>query len=309
MKEAVIMDIQRYSIHDGPGIRTTVFFKGCGMKCLWCHNPESQNPDPEMMFYRERCIGCRVCNDFCKRGAHRFGAEGHQMDLARCRKCPSMRECSELCPTEALRLCGKNMSAQEVLNAVMADRNFYGEDGGVTCSGGEPLLWDDFLQEFLPMCKNRGISTCLDTTLNVEWERVEHLLNWTDLFLVDVKFMNRENHILYTGVDGDKTIENLQRLAERKKPVIIRMPLLARVHETEEELCARRRLLEKLPNVLRVDCFAVSDHAAAKYRALQRNFVPVQGIADAEAYGKQIAAAHSAKSDCLTGGYDRDMPE
>lgn len=288
MKKAIIMDIQRYSIHDGPGIRTTVFFKGCHMACQWCHNPEAQYPGPEMLFYGERCIGCTACFSFCKRGAHSLKGGLHQIDLRRCRDCPGMETCSDICPAEALRLCGRKMDSDQVMKAVLADKSFYGEEGGVTCSGGEALLQNEFLQEFLPMCKKQGISTCLDTTLNVEWERVEGLLEWTDLLLVDIKFMNRENHIRYTGVDGALTAENLYRLAALKKPVILRMPLIAQLHETKEEVAARKKLLERLPNVERVDCFAVTNHGAAKYRALQRTFTPFQGSVDAKAYKRSF---------------------
>lgn len=284
MKKAVIMDIQRYSIHDGPGIRTTVFFKGCNMACRWCHNPESQRAEPEMLFYKERCIGCRACLLVCERGAHSMAGKIHQVDLSRCRDCEKKRACSDACPAQALCLCGTEMDAQQVLKEVLADRNFYGKEGGVTCSGGEALLQDEFLREFLPLCKKEGISTCLDTALHVDWERIEKLLEWTDLFLVDLKFMNRENHIRYTGVDNEKTIQNLYRLAEQNKPVILRMPLLARLHETEEEIRARRELLKRLPNVVRTDCFAVSNHGASKYEALQRDFLPFTGISDTQAY-------------------------
>lgn len=271
--KAMLMDVQRYSIHDGPGIRTTVFLKGCHMVCKWCHNPESQHPEAEMLFYEEQCVNCMSCVSLCDRKAHRVEDGIHKMDLAVCRNCPKLEICAQNCPSQAMRLCGQEMDTTELLDKVLADRDFYGEEGGVTFSGGEPLLQDDFLAEFLPLCKKNGISTCVDTTLNVEWERVEKLLPFIDLFLVDIKFMDEDNHKKYTGIDGKLTVENLRRLSERNKPVILRMPLIAQINDTDQEAADRRKLLEGLSNVQRVDCFAVTNHGAAKYKALQRKMV------------------------------------
>lgn len=288
MKKAMIMDIQRYSIHDGPGIRTTVFFKGCHMSCKWCHNPESQRAEAEMLFYEEKCIRCMACFSFCRAGAHRMEAGIHKMDLSLCRGCARMAECGGGCPAQALRMCGREMDARQLLEKVLADREFYGEEGGVTCSGGEALVQDEFLLEFLPLCREAGISACLDTTLNVEWEKVERLLPYVDLFLVDVKFMDPEKHREYCGADGALTLENLDRLSKRGKPVILRMPLLAGINDTEEEAQKRKKLLGQLVNVQRVDCFGVTGHGAAKYRALQREFVPFNQGADPNALAEQM---------------------
>lgn len=272
MGKAMIMDVQRYSIHDGPGIRTTVFFKGCHMACRWCHNPESQYTKPEVIFYQEQCIGCLCCLSFCQREAHKIEKGKHTIDLTICKTCTEKEKCTQVCPTEALRLCGQEIEAEELLKKVMVDRDFYGEEGGVTCSGGEPLLQEAFLQEFLPMCKEQGISTCLDTTLNVEWKKIDKLLPFIDLFLVDIKFMDKILHTKYTGMDGECLKQNLYHLSKLDKPVIVRMPLVFGVSDTGEEIEARRHFLTELSNVQRVDCFAVTNHAAAKYRALQRTY-------------------------------------
>lgn len=270
MKAATIMDIQRYSIHDGPGIRTTVFFKGCHMACRWCHNPESQRGEPELLFYENSCINCGECVPLCRKNAHSTENGKHRIDLSLCAGCTGIEACSRICPAEAMKLCGREMTTEEVLHQVMKDRDFYGSQGGVTCSGGEPLLQEDFLAEFLPLCKENRISICLDTTLNVDWKRVERVLPWTDLFLVDVKFMENDSQLYYTGMDGKRGLENLYRLSERNVPVIIRMPLIKGVNDTDKEITERKKLLENLKNVQRVDCFAVGNHAAGKYRALQR---------------------------------------
>lgn len=277
MEKAWIMDIQRYSIHDGPGIRTTVFFKGCHMGCLWCHNPESQRPQPEMLYYANQCVGCGACAAFCKRGAHSLGEAGHQVDLSRCRDCPDKEECAALCPAEALRLCGREMTVEDVLAQVREDLSFYGgpqEDvtqrGGVTCSGGEPLLQAGFVAQLLRACWEEGIGTCVDTTLNLPWNQVEQVLPYTDLFLVDVKMMDHALAREYTGQDPHWMVENLKKLTQLGKPVIVRTPLVPGVNDTAGESAAREALLAGMENILRWDTFYVTDHGAKKYAALGR---------------------------------------
>lgn len=269
MKTAIVMDIQRFSIHDGPGIRTTVFFKGCHMACRWCHNPESWREEPEMMFYENRCIGCGACLAICRKGAHTVAGK-HTVDLRKCLDCEKKEACARICPAQALKLCGERMTAQQIFSEVEKDRSCYGNEGGLTCSGGEPLLQADFLTGLLPICRKEGFSVCVDTTLNVEWKAVEEVVPWTDRFLVDIKFLNEENHIRYTGRSGTKTVENLLRLSDRGVPVILRMPLVDGLNNTVEEVERRKKLLNRLHNVERIDCFAVSGHAAGKYRALQK---------------------------------------
>lgn len=227
-----------------------------------------------MLFYEKQCIGCMACFPLCDKGAHRIERHPennvHKMDLTLCQNCPKLEICAESCPSQALRSCGREMEAGELLNEVLKDRDFYGQEGGVTCSGGEPLLQDEFLLEFLPLCREHGISTCVDTTLNVEWKRIEKLLPSIDLFLVDIKFMDDALHRQYTGVSGKPTIENLCRISDAGKPVILRMPLAAGVNDTDKEIAERKAFLEILSNIQRVDCFAVTGHGAAKYQALQK---------------------------------------
>lgn len=275
MEQGTIMDIQRYSIHDGPGIRTTVFFKGCHMNCLWCHNPESQNPDPEMMFYPLQCVGCGNCLRFCQRGA--VSIQPHQVDFGKCAACPEKASCAAQCPSEAMRLCGRKMTVEQVLEEVRADRAFYGsreepvsQRGGITCSGGEPLLQGGFVAELLKACREEGFGTCVDTTLNLPWEQVEAVLPVTDLFLVDVKMMDDGLAREYTGQDSRWMRENLKRLADMKKPVILRTPLVKGVNDTPEEAAAREAFLAGMENILRHDLFYVTDHGANKYQALGR---------------------------------------
>ncbi len=277
MEKAIIMDIQRYSIHDGPGIRTTVFFKGCHMSCKWCHNPESQKMGPEMMFYSAQCVNCGACAQFCRKGAVQWGNGKNQVDVSLCAQCDEMVQCALRCPAEALQVCGREMTVDQVLEQVRRDKQFYGspEDplmcrGGVTCSGGEPLLQGEFAAKLLKTCCEEGTGTCVDTTLNVPWKMVEQVLPYTDLFLVDVKILNQDMAQKYTGKDSQQMQENLKRLAVLGKPVILRTPLLRGVNDTPEETGAREKFLAGMDNILRRDKFYVTDHGAKKYAALGR---------------------------------------
>lgn len=273
MQKATILEIQRYSVHDGPGIRTTVFFKGCHLACKWCHNPESQDPKPEMLFYADRCIGCGTCAALCGRGAASSGTVRVEV----CRACEKKRECAANCPAEALRVCGEEKTVDEVFAEVLRDRAFYGAPeepllsrGGVTCSGGEPLLQGEFLKALLERCRAAGIGTCVDTTLNVPWASIEPILHCTELFLADLKFMDDGLAARMTGRSYALARENLQRLSALGVPVIIRVPVAPGVNDTPEEERARGAFLAALQNVIRADRFEVTNHAARKYMALQR---------------------------------------
>lgn len=227
-----------------------------------------------MIFFENLCIGCGACRRFCKRGA--VGTE-RRVNLSICRDCPAKQDCAENCPAQAMKLCGALMSTAEVLREVLRDRAFYGSTvdnllsrGGVTCSGGEPLLQADFVAELLEQCCQEGVGTCVDTTLNLDWSVVERVLPFTELFLVDLKLMDDENAKKYTGMDNRLTVENLNRLSVLGKPVILRIPLLMGLNDTPKEEQAREKVLAGLSNIMRVDRFYVTNHAASKYRALQR---------------------------------------
>lgn len=273
------MDIQRFSIHDGPGIRTTVFLKGCHLHCQWCHNPESQLPFPEVMFYQKQCFGCGACMPLCRRNAHRIeevADEGkrktiHTIRLDCCRGCEDMERCAAVCPSLAIRLVGKRMSAEEVMTELRKDKDFYRQGGGVTFSGGEPLLQLSFLKEILPKCRKEGLHVCIDTTLEIAWEQLKEVAGEIDLFLVDCKVLNPERAVVYQGRAYQYMPENLRRLSERNIPVILRVPIAAGVNDTPEESEERRRLVEGLRNIIRIDTFPVSSHGRSKYEALQRS--------------------------------------
>ena len=271
MNTAIIMEIQRYSIHDGPGIRTTVFFKGCHMKCGWCHNPESQSKKPEMMFFESSCIQCRVCEAICQRDAHYFADKSHKINLELCKNCDKQEQCQEICCTNSFKLCGKRMKVEEVFREIMRDRGYYGGLGGVTFSGGEPLIQYEYLKEIMRCCKQAGSSVCLDTTLNVEWKIIESITPYTDLYLIDLKCMDENLHIALTGVSNKNLFANIKRLSDLGARMIIRMPIIEGINDSETEMQERKMFCQDIRGLERIDRIPVSNYGRVKYKALGKN--------------------------------------
>jgi pyruvate formate lyase activating enzyme len=248
MTTGVIFDIQRFSLHDGPGIRTTVFFKGCPLKCLWCHNPESINPDIELAFYTHKCINCGSCILVCPTGAlQNDDLKGKKYDREICQFC---WKCSEACASEALKVQGKRYRVEEVLTEVLRDLPFYKQSGGgVTLSGGEPTFQFDFCLALLEACKENNISTALDTSGFVLWERLERLLPFVDIFLYDIKHMDSEEHKRLTGVPNEVILENLLKLDKVGKPIEIRIPIIPGYNDSEENIEAVSNLIKGLKSI------------------------------------------------------------
>lgn len=264
----LVMDVQRFSLHDGPGIRTTAFLMGCNLRCRWCHNPESWVMARRMMFYQSRCRRCGKCAELCTNGAHEFDAQGHHMEVSRCMGCDRLDLCMACCPAEAMVVCGKEYAPEELVDLLARDRLFYGEDGGVTFSGGEAMLQDSFLQQCLMLCRERGLHTCVDTAANVPAERMLRIAELCDLFLIDLKAVKRERHQRLCGTDHAQILENIRLLGKMEKPMWIRIPLIHGENAQEEELHAMADFLMGIPSVERVDLFPVMNHAQDKYRAL-----------------------------------------
>ncbi len=223
MLTANIFDIIRNSFVDGPGIRTTVFFKGCNLRCAWCHNPESQISERQMMFYKNKCMGCKKCRKVCPN------------DLEKCELCG---RCELYCPHSARQICGKEMTAEEVFAELVKDKMFYeASGGGVTFSGGECMLQADFLCEMLKKCKESGIHTAVDTAGNVPWDSFEKIMPYTDMFLYDVKLATDDLHKKWTGVSNRLILENLRRLSEGfNGDIIIRIPVIGGVNDNDKEM-------------------------------------------------------------------------
>ena len=234
--QGVVTNIQRFSIHDGPGIRTTVFLKGCNLRCFWCHNPETWSPRPELQTFPAKCIGCGACLSACPQGAHVMvdGAKVYDRE-----KCVACGQCAETCYAEALVLTGKTLTVDDVLAEVLADRAFYATSGGgVTLSGGEPALQLDFSYAILARCKAEGVHTAIETDANYAWERLEKLLEVTDFVMTDIKHMDSAKHRDVTGVPNERILDNHRRLMATDKPVVFRTPVVPTVNATPEEIGA-----------------------------------------------------------------------
>lgn len=203
-----ITEIQRFCMHDGPGIRTTVFLKGCPLRCAWCHNPETQSARAELLFYADKCIRCAVCESICARGAHELKT-AHRLDRTKCIAC---FRCVPNCPTNALEICGKEISAEEIISIVQKDAAFYGSVGGITLSGGEPFYQKDATIALLKACKSLGISTAVETCGYAEESVLRAAAPFVDLFLWDLKDTDAERHKKYTGVSNEKILRNLKMI-------------------------------------------------------------------------------------------------
>jgi pyruvate formate lyase activating enzyme len=233
LKKAVIFDIQRYSVHDGPGIRTVVFFKGCPLRCRWCQNPESWKSTPEIGFSLERCIGCRSCEKTCPEGAILSGDK--RIDRARCTACGA---CVETCHAEALRMVGEEWGREELIREVSRDRPFYEDSGGgVTLSGGEPLLQIDFVEDFCSGCREEGISVAVETCGAVPFASLRRILPFVDLVLYDVKAIDPALHQAFTGSSSERILSNLERLRGSGIRVIPRVPVVPEHTALRSNLC------------------------------------------------------------------------
>ena len=221
--KAIIFEIQRTSFVDGPGIRTTVFFKGCNLRCRWCHNPESQQPMPQMMYFKDKCTGCGECRKVCR------------YNFERCDLCG---ECVKHCLHNARKICGREYTVDEVFDEIKKDKVFYDiSGGGVTFSGGECMLQTEFLAEILKKCRENGINTAVDTAGDTKFECFEKVIPYTDIFLYDIKALSDNIHIKYTGASNKRILENLRRISEDERcDIIIRIPVIPTVNDNPKEL-------------------------------------------------------------------------
>jgi pyruvate formate lyase activating enzyme len=263
----IIFNIQQFSTEDGPGIRTTVFMKGCPLRCAWCHNPEGMHPSQDLMWYDVRCIAARDCLQICPEEALNLTPEGMLIDRQRCTLCG---ECAAACPSAALEVIGKQWTPDALIAELIKDRIFYETSGGgVTFSGGEPMLQTDFLVSVLPGCKEEGLHVALDTCGTVSWDRYERVLPWVDLVLLDLKIMNAQRHQQATGVHNDIILENAQHLAEAGMTMWVRTPIVPGYTEDEENIREIGRFIqENLPTVERWDLLAYTNLGRPKYHRL-----------------------------------------
>jgi pyruvate formate lyase activating enzyme len=268
--EGMVFSVQRYSLQDGPGIRTTVFLKGCSLRCRWCSNPESQNPHPEILFRSQSCKARRACLAVCEVGAISFGDGAPHLDRGLCTGC---MDCVKACPNAAFEISGERMFLDEVVEEVCKDELFYtNSGGGVTLSGGEPLCQPEFAYRLLKRCKGKALHTVLDTCGHAPWETLSRLLRYTDLVLYDLKHLDPARHLEGTGVDNDLILENLSRTIDSNQSrVWIRIPVIPDYNDSEAHFRELAAFIQKKP-VEKVSLLAYHEWGRSKHAALGREY-------------------------------------
>jgi pyruvate formate lyase activating enzyme len=271
--KGVIFDIKRFAIHDGPGIRTTVFMKGCPLSCWWCHNPEGISHEKEIMFFEYKCMKCRTCSGVCPMDAIDFEGEDvfPSIDRGKCNGCGI---CADACPTGAMRIVGRKMSVDELMEELEKDVLLYDNSGGgVTFSGGEPLLQHNFLKEALVRCKDKGIGTALDTSGYAPSHVFRSVIEHVDIFLFDLKLGMEKTHKKYTGVSNIAIKDNLRMLTEmgRGSDVIIRVPVIPGITDTVENISELAKFLSTLQGIKQIELLPFHD-VSEKYVRLSLEY-------------------------------------
>ena len=266
--KGIVFDIQRFSIHDGPGIRTIIFLKGCPLRCRWCSNPESQKMKPELMYRSDQCIRCGSCFKVCKVGAINLGKE-YIVDREKCTSCG---ECVLVCPGSALLMKGKTMTVEEVIKEARKDSiQYYRSDGGITLSGGEALVQSEFAKELFKACKAQGWHTAVETEGYTNEEVIGDVMPYVDLVMLDIKSVDPKKHVEFTGVDN-KTILKNAKIIQEITNTVIRIPVIPEFNASREEITDIIKFVKTLPNVKKVHLLPYHRYGENKYKLLNREY-------------------------------------
>lgn len=264
--KGIITSLQRMSIHDGPGIRTVVFMKGCNMRCKWCHNPETWSNKKQLQYIPEQCINCYTCVQVCPNQVISTTSSSIAINYAQCTSCGI---CVEACCTKALSMVGREIVVEDLWEEIKKDvPYFHSSGGGITISGGEPLLQKDFVKHFLAHCKKNHIHTAIETNLSLSWEVIEELIPLTDLWMCDFKIYDSEKHKKWTGIDNSAIKKNITRLCEKGASLLVRTPVIPGVNDTEEEIENICRLLTPFANTLSYELLSFHTLGFNKYKSL-----------------------------------------
>jgi len=301
-QSALVFDVKRYAINDGPGIRVTIFMKGCPLACRWCHNPESISPTVQKMYSREKCIGCGECVEICPVEACELTDAGIVTDPNRCIRCG---KCASVCPAAATEMSGRYETVSDLLGVIESERPFFDQSGGgVTFSGGEPLLYPDFLMEILDACGRLRIHRTVDTCGLARTRNLLAVAERTDLFLYDLKMMDSTKHKEWTGAGNKRILKNLEALAESGAAIQIRIPLIKGVNADEENINATATFVAALPGPARpISLLPYHNVAGGKFARLGRDYLPSQMTEpDAEDLERVIAGFASHGLTASVGG-------
>ncbi len=287
-EKGLIFNIQRFSLHDGPGIRTTIFFKGCPLNCLWCQNPEGLKNQKELFRYDNKCIGCKACIKICPEMAIKIEDRGLAIDRNRCRICLT---CAENCPTGALEAVGKEVTLKELTDEVLKDRILFEESGGgATLSGGEPLIQDKFVVNFLEALKSRNINTAVETSGYVSSKIIDQAAPWIDLFIYDLKIIDSKQSSYYTGFSCSAVLKNLKHLVKKGCRLAIRMPLIPGITDHHDNIARVANILRE-NGIKTLELIPYHNMAAGKYKGLDLEYPLAHLQPPTE---KQVAAVKEA---------------
>lgn len=316
-QRGIVFNIQRFTIHDGPGMRTELFLKGCPLRCRWCSNPESQKAYIQPGVYRTKCISyknCAACETACPEGAVGF-YRGKLTTIDR-EKCTNCMNCIGACPSDAIKQWGKEMSVGECMEIILKDRGYYDRSGGgVTVSGGEPLLQSGFVAELFKACKAEGIHTCCESTFYSDWKDIEKILPWSDLLISDIKHMDSAVHREYTGVGNEKILANLKRLAEEGYEMILRIPVIPGVNDDMDNISATADfILNELKGRVRtLQLLSFMRLGEEKYRSLGMPYEMENAKINREAFQKHVSSLADYFSSrgiyCLVGTREKEWVE